>query len=87
MWGNDAYTQTYFGVNAEQARTSQFARYEPGGGAALVRFSVGAQYAVTDKWSVGSRITAARLLGDAADSPIVEDKNQNSYAMFFMYRF
>ncbi|TEI26251.1 hypothetical protein IPC1308_18395 [Pseudomonas aeruginosa] len=27
------------------------------------------------------------LQGDAADSPIVQDKNQNSYAVFLMYRF
>lgn len=43
--------------------------------------------AFTEKWSVGSRITAAWLLEDAADSPIVEDENQNTYALFMMYRF
>ncbi len=35
---------------------------------------------------LGSRITAAGLLGDAADSPIVEDKNQNTFALFVIYR-
>jgi outer membrane protein len=48
---------------------------------------LGAQYALTEKWSLGSRISASRLLGDAADSPIVEDENQNTYALFMMYRF
>jgi outer membrane scaffolding protein for murein synthesis (MipA/OmpV family) len=33
------------------------------------------------------RATAAQLRGDAADSPIVVEKNQNLYALFFGYRF
>ncbi len=86
-WGNDEYAQTLYGVDAQQALRSGFAQYDAGSNATLMRFSVGAQYALTQKWSLGSRITASRLLGDAADSPIVQDENQNTYAMFVMYRF
>jgi outer membrane protein len=87
VWASDEYSRTFFGVDADQAARSGFARYDAGGGANLVRFSVGAQYELTRQWSLGSRITAARLQGDAADSPIVEDKNQNTYALFVTYRF
>lgn len=87
VWGDTDYSRTFFGVSAEQAGRSGFARYDAGSGASLVRFSVGAQYELTRQWSLGSRITAARLQGDAADSPIVEDKNQNTYALFVTYRF
>ncbi len=86
-WGNDEYAQTLFGVDAQQSLRSGFAQYDPGSNATFMRFSLGAQYALTDKWILGSRITASRLLGDAADSPIVEDENQNTYALFMMYRF
>jgi len=86
-WANDEYTQTFFGIDAEQAAGSSFAQYTPGGGANLVRFSLGAQYQLTPHWGLGARASAGRLEGDAADSPIVEDKNQNNYALFVSYRF
>jgi outer membrane protein len=86
-WGNDEYAQTLYGVDAQQALRSGFAQYDAGSSATVMRFSLGAQYALTEKWSLGSRVTASRLLGDAADSPIVEDENQNTYALFVMYRF
>ena len=87
MWGNDEYAQTLYGIDAQQALRSRFSQYDAGSSASVVRFSLGAQYALTPKWSLGSRITASRLLGDAADSPIVEDNKQNTYALFMMYRF
>ena len=86
-WGNDEYAQTLYGVDAQQALRSGFAQYDAGSSTSVVRFSLGAQYALTEKWSVGSRIAASRLLGDAADSPVVEDENQKTYALFMMYRF
>jgi outer membrane protein len=86
-WGDDEYAQTLYGIDAQQSLRSGFGQYDPGSSATVARFSVGAQYAFTPKWILGSRITASRLLGDAADSPIVEDENQNTYALFMMYRF
>jgi MipA family protein len=87
MWGNDEYAQTLYGIDGQQALRSGFSQYDAGSNATLMRFSLGAQYALTPKWSLGSRITASRLLGDAADSPIVEEENQNTYSLFMMYRF
>jgi outer membrane protein len=87
MWGNDQYAQTFFGIDAEQAARSGYSQYSPGSGATQLRFSVGAQYELTEHWGLGARATASRLQGDAADSPIVFDKNQNSYALYFRYRF
>jgi len=85
-WGNRSYMQKFFGIDADQAARSGFAPYAADSGASLARLSFGAQYELTPQWSLGSRITAARLLGDAADSPIVEDKNQNTFALFVIYR-
>lgn len=86
-WADEKYMQTFFGVDAGQAARSAFAPYTAGSGVGLVRFSFGAQYELTRHWGLGARVTAARLQGDAADSPIVEDRNQNSYALFASYRF
>lgn len=87
IWGDDKYMQTYFGVDADQAARSSFSQYTAGSGASLVRFTVGAQYELTRNWGIGARATAAQLQGDAKDSPIVADKNQNNFAVFFRYRF
>jgi outer membrane protein len=86
-WANQESMQTFFGINAQQAARSAFAPYTPESGVNSVRVSFGARYLLTPHWSLGARVTAARLQGDAADSPIVEDENQNSYALFFSYRF
>jgi len=86
-WADEKHTQKFFGIDAGQAARSNFAQYTAGSGVDAVRFSFGARYEITRQWGLGARITAARLQGDAADSPIVQDKNQNTYAMFVTYRF
>ena len=86
-WGDDEYAQTLYGIDSGQSLRSGRALYDPGSSATTMRFSLGAQYALTSKWSLGSRITASRLLGDAADSPIAEDENASSYSLFVLYRF
>jgi outer membrane protein len=85
-WGNRSYMQTFFGIDANQAARAGLAQYQVDSGANLARVSFGAQYELTPQWSLGSRITAARLLGDAADSPVVGDRNQNTFALFVAYR-
>ena len=86
-FGNQRYMQTFFGINALQSERSAYAPYTPKGGVALVGFSVGAEYELTSHWSLGARAAAERLQGDTGRSPIVENKNQNVYAMFAFYRF
>lgn len=86
-WSDEEYTQTFFGVTGEQAARSGLAQYTPEAGVSAVRVSFGAQYLFMPQWFLGARITAAQLQGDAADSPIVMDKNQNLYALFVGYRF
>jgi len=74
-------------VNASQAANSDFALYSPKSSVSTARFSFGANYQLTSHWNLGAHLTAARLRGDAGDSAIVEDKNQNVYALFTTYRF
>ncbi len=68
------FMQSYFGVDARQAARSRLRRHDPDGG--FYRIGVGGFVG----WSVAPGITlglnagVARLLGDAADSPIVKDR-------------
>lgn len=68
---NQAYRQTYFGVNAEQAAATGYAAYKPGAGLVDVNASATLAYQVTPKVTVTAGITARHLLDGAANSPVV----------------
>jgi outer membrane protein len=86
-FANQRYMQTFFGIDALQAQRSAYAEYTPKAGVATVGFSLGAGYELTSHWSLGARVAAERLQGDAARSPIVENKSQNVYALYAIYKF
>jgi len=84
------YFDAYYGVSAEESARSGLPRYSPGGGIK----SVGAGAAIT--WKTTDKITTSffteyeRLLGPAADSPLVERRgspNQLTVGVSATYRF
>jgi len=73
LWGSDKYADTYFGVTpAESAANGTLAAYNPSAGLVSAGLEVGAHYAFNDRWGVDTTVTYARFLGDAEDSPIVQ---------------
>ncbi|MEO5796846.1 MAG: MipA/OmpV family protein [Rhodoferax sp.] len=86
-WADGKYTQTFFGVDAAQSARSGLARYTAKAGLNTVSFNLGANYQLTQQWGLGARFTASSLRGDAADSPVTEEKSQNSFGVFANYRF
>jgi MipA family protein len=86
-WSDEEHMQTFFGVTGQQSARSGLAPYTPEAGVSIVRVSFGAQYLLTSQWFLGARVSVGQLQGDAADSPIVMEKNQNLYALFVGYRF
>ena len=86
-WADSKYNQTFFGINAAQSTQSGRTQYTLGSGINTVRFGVGANYRLTSQWSVGARLTAENLRGDAAGSPLTEKKSQNSVGLFTSYQF
>lgn len=86
-WADGRHNRTFFGVDAVQSLRSGYAEYRPGSGVETVRFSLGADYRFGEHWMVGGRAIAARLQGDAADSPIIEKRMQNTYVAYLFYRF
>lgn len=86
-WADSKYSQTFFGISAAQSASSGRAAYTAASGINSVRFSLGANYLLTPQWGLGARVTAERLRGDAASSPVTERKSQNSVGLFAHYRF
>ncbi|WP_209349504.1 MipA/OmpV family protein [Pontixanthobacter sp. CEM42] len=86
-WGNSNYIQTMYGVTEEEAANSAFAEYTPGSG--IERFGAEAQsiYRLTDRLGIGAQVEYSRLVGDAADSPFIETKNQLEVIGGVFFRF
>ena len=86
-WVDDNHAEGYFGVNAAQSARSGLVQYTAESGFKSVGAEVGLLYPITDSWSVVTLAEYSQLVGDAADSPVVKDKNQFSGGMFLSYRF
>lgn len=81
QYGDDKYMDTWFGVSPAEAAASGLAAYEPAGGVRSVSASLEMRYQATDAIAVLGQVRAGRLVGDAADSPVVQDKNQLSVGL------
>jgi MipA family protein len=86
-WADTEYTKTYFGVSPVQASRSGFKAYKTKGGLKSGGLELSANYALTKNWAGVISASANQLLGDAADSPIVEKKTQKRFAAGFLYSF
>ena len=84
------YHDTYFGIDADNAARSGLARFDAGEGFKNVRADLSVGFIVTDSWHVLLIGRYARLLGDAADSPVVAGEgsaSQLSGGVAISYRF
>lgn len=89
-WADDNYTTTFFGVTAAQSARSGMAQYRPEGGFKDAGIGLDINYSLTENWGLTGRLGYKRMLGDAADSPLVEDRgsaNQFSTGLFVNYKF
>lgn len=89
-WASEDYFETYYGVNATESANSGLSQYYPGGG--LKAIGVGGAY----DWKVTEKLAASvfseyyRLMGNAADSSLVEERgspNQFTFGVSAAYRF
>ncbi|WP_316862065.1 MipA/OmpV family protein [uncultured Cohaesibacter sp.] len=86
-WADDQYMEEYFGVSSAQSLRSGLPTYEAKAGFKRVDFTASATYQITDHWLVRGEAGVGQLLGDAADSPIVQDKFQPSGMLSIGYKF
>jgi outer membrane scaffolding protein for murein synthesis (MipA/OmpV family) len=88
-FASDDYMQTYFGVTPAQSRDSKagLAAYTPDAGIKDVFFEIGGTMDLSERWLLKAGGRYGRLLGDAADSPVVATENQFSGVLGLGYRF
>ena len=73
-YASDEYAETYFSVDADNASRSGLAVYGAEGGFKDVGVSASLQYSFSQNWGVLTHARVSRLLGDAVDSPVVDDE-------------
>lgn len=73
-YASEDYNQTYFGIDADNALRSGLAQYDADGGFKDVSIGITAMYQLNDQWGVMGIARYTQLIGDAADSPIVDDE-------------
>ena len=85
-WASDNYMESFFSVDSQQSANSGLKKYNADAGVKDVNLSISAGYPLTDRWRIAVMMEYKRLLGDAADSPIVDDKNQFAAGLGLTYR-
>ncbi len=89
-WASNEYMNSFFGVNAVQAVRTGLPAFDPDAGIRDVALSVSTGYRIRENWSLGGHVEYRRLLGDAADSPLVDlqgSANQFVIGMGLNYTF
>jgi outer membrane scaffolding protein for murein synthesis (MipA/OmpV family) len=86
-WANSGYQRGYFGVTGQQAQQSAFEAYRPGSGFKQVMLNAALNYQLTREIAFQGGIGIYTLLGDAANSPIVEKKVAEVAFLSASYRF
>lgn len=87
---DENYMQTYFGVDANNAARSGLSQFSADSGFKDVGLSLTANYGLSKKWGLIGIVGYDRLIGDAADSPLVDDEgsaNQFMIGTGLTYRF
>lgn len=88
-WADGDYMGSFFGISAAQAMTSTAGLTAYDAGSGFKDFFVGASTTVplSERWSLKLMGRYAHLIGDAADSPIVESDSQWTGGLGLTYRF
>jgi len=88
-FASENYMDTYFSVSPAETITSGYAAFNPSGGIKSAGITGQIEYALTREVTLYGRASWDRLIGDAADSPIVKagDENMFGAGIGISYRF
>ena len=73
-WASEDYMSSYFGIDAADAARSGLDPFNADEGFKDVSFGGALTYGFLERWSVSVLASYTRLIGDAEDSPVVEDR-------------
>ena len=86
-YADSNYMQSYFGVSPAQSAASGLKAYQPAAGFAAAKVGLTAGTPLSRQIFVFANVSVQRLLGDAANSPIVSKKTQPTAFIGGVYSF
>jgi outer membrane protein len=89
-WADKEYQRAYFGVTPAVSAASGLATYTPGSGTRGIGAATSLSYQFNRKWGIQAYGRYERLIGDAADSPLIRtygSRNQMSAGLALSYTF
>ncbi len=89
-WADDDYMESYFGVDAAGSAASGLRTYEAESGIKDAGLNLTVNYTPWQNWGVMGLVTLKKMLGDAEDSPVVDDVGSDTQAVvgiIVTYRF
>ncbi|MFP7569795.1 MipA/OmpV family protein [Marivita sp. S2033] len=78
FFGDDEYSDTYFGVTPAES-SAALSAYDPDGGLVSAGVELGARYQINDVWGVEGAVTWETFQDDALDSPIVKQGSDEQW--------
>lgn len=82
FFGDDTYSNTYFGITASEA-SAALPVYELDGGMVSAGVEFGARYQINDVWGLEGAVTWEKFSDDVADSPIVKQGSDEQWGVRF----
>ena len=86
-WASANYMDTFFSVTSTQAVRSGLTTYSAGSGIKDVFVGLGADIAIDQRWTLSLSGRYTDLVGDAADSPVIETTSQFTGTASLTYKF
>jgi outer membrane protein len=87
MLGNDRYMRTYFGISPEDTIRSGLPEHSIDAGLRTLGAFAMISHDLTPRWTLAAFASIDLLLGDAADSPVVEREQMPALALGLFYHF
>ena len=85
-----AYMKSFFGVNPQQSLASGLPTYRAGTGLKDANAGLNGSYRINDNWSLFATVGYERLIGSAANSPLIKlrgSPNNTEASTFIVYGF
>ena len=86
-YASSDYMEEYFGVSPSQSTRSGMSAYDAASGFKSLGFHIMATYKLDQHWGIQAGAGYDRLVGEAADSPVVKDENQYRVSIGLSYKF
>jgi outer membrane protein len=86
-YASSDYMEEYFGISPSQSTRSGMLVYDAASGFKSLGFQIMATYRLDQHWGILAIAGYDRLVGEAADSPVVKDENQYRVSIGLSHKF